>query len=437
MLELTAGEPRGAAISGHAGRKADTLALCIASLRLLVTLTQDAFPTAMVERLERGLRFRWRVHGRRLAHREVVHGNELAAASAEQTKRCNYRGGRAWVLLFTLFGCRSVVDADAYSVGEGGAAGEALLDPLSWTPTTCPACADRSCGELLSGCREDEACADAAACFAEAPSPAQRLRCSLRNPSGHLAMTALYRCLATQCATACRGEAAWGCLGDDTLVTEPPQSPLTLSVSYAHIQSEAPLPGLTVGVCERGDANQPCAETLASAETDDDGTALLRIDDASGVRAPFLYTTGDDFYPELRFSSTPVLIDTVARMSGVTRDAFAAISFALGSPETEGHASLSVTAFDCVGAPAAGLAIEVTPTDELSRAFYSKGQVDLDSSLTETQTDGIMVYANLPVGPVTVRATDVATGRVVSEHEVIIAEGARTTLALEPRVDRP
>jgi hypothetical protein len=441
MRQVAGGQLRGPVGADDASREANALGLRVARLRCLLAMFHDTHLAPMWHRLERAF-WLWR-RVQRFFDREVVDRKQLPAADTEQShERCKQRPrlrleAHACVsLLLALSGCRSLVDADAYTVGQGGAGGEPAVDPLAWAPPACSSCAEQACEVPLGACSMDRDCASSSACFAEGASPAQRLRCALRYPAGQLALTGLHRCLATECTAACRGEAAWGCLNEDPRVTEPAAGPVSLSATYLNILNGSPLSELTVRVCERGTGDEICGKELASALTNDAGTATLAVADVAELERPFLNTVGEGLYPELRFHSTPILVDTAIRTSGITREAHALISTVSGTTDLQGHGALTVTLFDCVGAPASGVALEVSPTDAESRLFYSKGQLDFDAELDQTQADGIAVFANLPTGTVTVRAIHVATGQVINEQELDIVEGHRSALALEPRVER-
>lgn len=331
-----------------------------------------------------------------------------------------------------LFGCRDLVGGSDFDVEPAGSPPA----PLETQSEECRRCAAEQCELELTACSESVDCAALADCASIGPGPARRARCTLEHPDSALQLFQLSRCVGSRCSEPCAPEDRWSCVSDPTPLPKPTADRASVRVQYWDIlANQIPLSGLDVRACESRDFADPsCAEgELARARTDESGAATFQVPltDREPLDA-FLDVSGEGYYPELRYHSTPIVHDVSVAQAGITRVAYSLFGQQLEAEELPGHGFLTVTALDCVLGPAPGVAIELSPMGSETRRFYSRGKLNLDEGLDVTQADGIALFTNVPVGRIRVRAS--VGDLVMNELEIPIRDRSRTALFLEPAV---
>ncbi len=330
-------------------------------------------------------------------------------------------------------GCRDLVGSSDFDVEPAGTP----PPPLEAHSVECRRCAAEQCEGELTACSASLDCSALADCVSRQPGPARRARCTLEHPDSALQHFQLTRCVASRCSEPCAPEDRWSCLSDPTPLPEPTADQAEIRVQYWDIlANERPLVGLELRACEsRGFGDPYCTEgELARARTDESGVAAFRVPLSREPLDAFLDVSGPDYYPELRYHSTPIVHDVSVAQAGITQPVYRLFRSQLDTEELTGHGFLTITVLDCALGAAPGVALELSPTSSETRRFYSRGKLSLDEELEVTQADGIALFTNVPAGLVRVRAS--VGGRVVNDLEVAIRDRSRTALFLEPAVAR-
>jgi hypothetical protein len=338
----------------------------------------------------------------------------------------------SWLATLVLLGCRDLVGGSDFDVEPA----DSPPAPLETRSEECRRCAAEQCEIELAACSDSVDCAALADCASNGPGPARRARCTLEHPDSSLQLFQLNRCVGSRCSEPCASEERWSCVSDPTPLPEPIADRATIRIQYWDIlANQIPLSGLDMRACEsRGFSDPYCTEgELARARTDESGVATFEVPLAG--REPldaFLDVSGEGYYPELRYHSTPIVHDVSVAQAGITQVAYALVGRQLEAEELPGHGFLTITALDCTLGPAPGVTIELSPKASETRRFYSRGKLNLDEGLEVTQDDGIALFTNVPAGLVRVRAS--VGDRVMNELEIPIRDRSRTALFLEPAV---
>ncbi len=207
----------------------------------------------------------------------------------------------------------------------------------------------------------------------------------------------------------------WSCLGHVTL-PDAGGGTVRLKVPYVDLLSGSPIPGLRVQACLRLDPT--CERPLTDAGfTNDAGLATLSV--PAGYNG-FVLSTWDASLPSLVYIDPPVARSTTEPPEYlISKDTISILASAVG--DVDGSAVvvepqdgiLFLGAYDCRGAPAAGVHFSLAPHAPSALPIYIVGSLP---SLTATATDpsGNGAYVNVPVGSVTITATLAATGQTIA-----------------------
>ena len=220
------------------------------------------------------------------------------------------------------------------------------------------------------------------------------------------------------CRTACGNGFDWSCLGT---VTWPPSQGSTMSVTLQIADPGGqPLAGVDVTAC----TDDPCATPLATGTTAADGGVTLNytytaLDDKSGFLGHLEVTDADGgVYPTLIYWGFPITsamatipsslrVLTASDWSSLLQ-AYAAYGVTVG-PDA---GAIAGYALDCFGSPAYGVAFSLDFDAGGVRTLYTDQLVPIAASATDG--DGTAMILNVPAGPVSVNASPVALGGVLS-----------------------
>jgi hypothetical protein len=103
--------------------------------------------------------------------------------------------------------------------------------------------------------------------------------------------------------------------------------------------------------------------------------------------------------------------------------------------EVAGLGHLFVLLTDCAGAPVPGMQLSADEKDGATELLYAENGFPMFQFRTDmpaTNASGLAGFVNLPVGPVTVRATRYSDTKPVGTATVLIKAGAITVLHLGP-----
>jgi hypothetical protein len=240
--------------------------------------------------------------------------------------------------------------------------------------------------------------------------------------------TPFYQDWSGACATACGSGTYWSCVGH---VSWPVPKSASVMLGYQGVEyvTQAAVADLDVTVCSPLDLT--CAMPLASARTNAQGTAVLTfpnpptyfadlglngyLEEVSpdGKYVPILYYWG---YPlsepnnpnisnGVEYSATPSEYQLLAGALGVTID------------PTRGLIFENVS--DCMFNLAPGAKVAIDVQDPAIREFYGQS----NPTATETDATGLVLFSNVPPGPVNLTVTPVGLGKPSSKVTVQVRAG--------------
>jgi len=215
---------------------------------------------------------------------------------------------------------------------------------------------------------------------------------------------------------------------------EPEVATYTHTYGLVELLNQTPVVGATAKVC--GFDDPQCDAPLSSGTTDAVGNVTLTFPAAAEGLTGYVEFSGDDIVTTLGFYR---YTDNVAAYTApgsftyfvlgkTTMVALAALSNVEVDP-ARGHVIFS--AFDCDGAPAAGISAEILSADVGTTPAYMEGGMP-STELTATTADGQGGLLNVPPGTSMLTATYEATGTEIGSAEVIVRAGAVTSTILVP-----
>jgi hypothetical protein len=88
--------------------------------------------------------------------------------------------------------------------------------------------------------------------------------------------------------------------------------------------------------------------------------------------------------------------------------------------------------YDCVGNTAPGVTVTASVSGPNVVEFYSTSMLSLSLTAGSTGSQGLGGFLFVPAGPITLTATAVSLGKVVSRATVLARDGAQTTVYMYP-----
>jgi hypothetical protein len=350
-------------------------------------------------------------------------------------------------------GCRQLLSVDDYSAEpakkpiaqEPAAPGPEPTRAFQSLSPGCQSCISKHCADELSVCNDQPECVRLSACNERGLGPAWFATCAVQHVDAATMFQAAARCALTECVGACDVGQRFSCLSAPGVMPVPVADTLKEDITVVNfLATNEPLTGVRVRACQRlGWANPSCdASIAAEGETDESGRASLELSyPLVSVKQPwdgYLLATGPGLMPELRIFSTPRTYDIQYRYGVITEATYDYLTTLLHVVREPNEGDIGVGVYDCNLAPAPGIRVELEPMAPGVRRAYSTGFIEFDENLTETQSEGSVVFSKVPAGkPVKIRATVAATGELLNELEVPVVAGVRVGVALEPQVMLP
>jgi hypothetical protein len=224
----------------------------------------------------------------------------------------------------------------------------------------------------------------------------------------------------------------WACAGRVTYV-EPSGGEARLGLTITDYFTGAPVADVGVAACRKADLG--CDEPLVPAvNTDDQGLVDLALPtyDASleAVGFPgYLAIASPGYVPSLFFLNPPLLADRQEDLPILPSTAFDALLMALREPSDADSGAVSAVAYDCGGAPAAGVRF-VLDGGELAPYYFLDGAPTLRAD--KTDPTGVGGFFHVPPGLRVVHARSPGSGREVAVVNVIVRAGFLTYVDLHP-----
>jgi hypothetical protein len=296
------------------------------------------------------------------------------------------------------------------------------------TATGCEACILKQECQSTSACAADPGCQTSIRCQFSSSTPDVVQACPPLQPDAGPVSIVNERSapIASSCSTACSWGADWSCVGK---VNWPAArlGALEVTASVKDGLTNTPVADASVKFCTTLDPT--CVLPIQAGTTDGAGNVTLVLppvmgptfyygDVSSPAIAPLLVFGGSPF-SEPRFAwpfitATPAELALGSQGLGVT-----------GDPKL---GAVFVGAVDCRLASAPGVTFAIDPPGTSAGPFYYASAVP-SMTATETDSEGLAVFINVPVIPTTlvVTATPKALGRP-SSHVPLFARADGTAL---------
>jgi hypothetical protein len=350
-------------------------------------------------------------------------------------QRCETQAVSDVVPLGDVLSCRAASCGASCEVACGGIL--PLVPPAS--VASCASCVASSCCAQASACAGSSACVSALECARGLSVPDGIEACTeVRYPTGTTAYHDFATCVEGSCAEPCAIGADWSCVGSVS-VPVPTQATIhfSLTVVDAAIQSLT-LPGLVVSACPIDDP--ACATPVASpVTTDANGVATLSLptmnqEGQTGFVGYFQVVdpSPGGYGTTLGFSSNAITQDGASATIIAATPALAqSFADALNVTFNPNDGNLIVTEADCAYGISPDIQFTVSAAGTNVPVYYTQGGLP-SASATKTDVKGTGLAPNIPPGAVTVTATSLALGKVVSVAQIYMRAYTGTVLLLTP-----
>jgi len=238
---------------------------------------------------------------------------------------------------------------------------------------------------------------------------------------------------ATLCATPCANGNYWACV--DHVTWPPPNA----STSTMHWQVEdypggaAPVGGVTVQVCSPDEPTCSASTEVTHGTTDPSGRVSLTVPNMPDplnlglngfvrVSSPNIVTT--DQYWGFPLVEAQLVFDLSEVVTPTEFQAFWEAAKVTTDPSL---GFVSVLVFDCRFQPAPGVNIILSSSN-----MQTQGVSTTFMPTSTTDQTGLVLFANVPTGPLTLTATPDALGRPSSQVNIIVQAGIITTVQMFP-----
>jgi hypothetical protein len=234
------------------------------------------------------------------------------------------------------------------------------------------------------------------------------------------------------CGPACSGT-DWHCVGHLNWPTLGSAStPYTMNLLVRDYSNPSPVSGATVDVC--ADTDPDCSMSYAHGTTGVDGKIALPFRNVSGTTAGgyglegYLKISGPDLEPTYIYWGFPLSgsslylpaeVTTLSENAGLYEEAN------VKPDPTRG--SVAVATFDCQFGGAAGVEVKLDPADPATQSFSTTY-----ASTTMTDSQGIIIFTNVPAGAVQVTATPPGLSRASTHVSATVRPQANTIILAFP-----
>lgn len=221
-------------------------------------------------------------------------------------------------------------------------------------------------------------------------------------------------CVDALCRT--RPDPRWDCLEEPVAFVPPAQARVRVVVPIVDAVTNQAVPGVEVMAC--GTLDSECVMPLATALSNQQGQAEFQL--AGGFNG-YLRCQAPGIFPTLYFFGAPLTRDTTALVNVVTPEVVRGLEARDGIVTLAGRSRVVVDVFDCTGAPAAGVQINVPEGDAATTVGYMVDGL-YPPSQSETSASGVARILNIGEGYVTLNGR-LADGRTIGSAAVLTLQG--------------
>ena len=236
----------------------------------------------------------------------------------------------------------------------------------------------------------------------------------------------------SSCGPACSG-ADWHCVGH---VNWPQlrsvSTPYTMNLFVRDYSSSSPEPGATVEVC--GDTDIDCTMSYAHGTTDPNGEISLPFQNVPAASAVahglegYLKISRADLETSYTYWGFPLSGSAEYTLAEVTTlSELAALYRSIKVTPDPTRGSVTVATYDCQYGPALGVQVTLDTADSDTRSFSTTG-----ATTTATDSSDLIIFTNVPAGPVQVTATPPGLNRASSHVSATVRSQAITIVIAYP-----
>jgi hypothetical protein len=231
------------------------------------------------------------------------------------------------------------------------------------------------------------------------------------------------------CVTECGLNSDWSCVGHRSWPA-PTSSTETYHFWVKDFSTGMPVIGADVALCGFSDA--PCNAPLKAGMTDTAGSVALPLQDMQDVAGQqsqglsgFLMVTSASIRPVYYYWGFPLSqAGMYSYAETTTLTEFLQLSATVGVTPDSNRGSVSVAVYDCAavdGQDVSGVQVTLSTADAMTHANTPMGV-----ATTITDSSGIIIFNNVPVGNFQVTATPTALGKPSSQVSATVRAGATT-----------
>ena len=232
----------------------------------------------------------------------------------------------------------------------------------------------------------------------------------------------------SSCATPCATGNYWACVGHVSW-RSPKTATVALNFTVKDFTSGKAVPGVDVAVCGEHDLN--CTQPYTQLPTNGTGQVTLPFQNVLNSASQFglnghLQLTSPSIVTYLFYWGFPLVEAQLTLYANVVTPAeFQVETKSTGVTPDLTRGTVSPIVYDCLGHPSPGA--QVTLSTTFTNEFNTSGV-----AATVTGQDGIVIFDNVPAGPVDLTAVPPAIGMPSSKVSVNVQAGAVTELLMWP-----
>jgi hypothetical protein len=223
----------------------------------------------------------------------------------------------------------------------------------------------------------------------------------------------------------CEPDPTWACL-DQKSSDLTPTGTVHVVLTTQDLLSQKPIQGVSLTLCAKLDAN--CQLPIAQYQSDQSGQ--IDVEMPAGFDGYF-QTEGAGLYPMLFFPPSTRAQRAPGTLPMVANSFFGTMFSGVGGPVGSDRTVVMTTALDCLGKPAAGLALSSAQADDRTVGYVIQGGLPSRTAAT-TDDSGNGGFVNLPPGNAVITSTMAANNRLVGTIAVQTRVGHITMVLVMP-----
>jgi hypothetical protein len=252
----------------------------------------------------------------------------------------------------------------------------------------------------------------------------ERAQCKVDSDCAALGSSyASYVCRDSMCQAPV--DPTWACI-DSPSSEEPASGKVHVAMTMVDLLSQKPLSGVTLTLCAKLDGT--CMLPIDNFVSDEAGRMDVEMN--AGFDGYF-QAEGAGIYPTLIFPPNTRRQRAPSTLPMVPASFFGVMYKGIGVSVAEDRSVVLTTALDCLGRPAAGVAVASPQADDRTVGYVLAGGVPSRTAPATDET-GVGGFVNIPAGSAVITSTLTATNRVVGTAGVQTRSGHLSMVLVMP-----